>query len=149
MTDETGGTGAPEPMGTTPPATPETPPNPVQQLLSSGGEGLVTLAGWVLIGTYIVFGLFINEYWIGWLTLLPAVLAVLLPRAGFAHKIAPLPVLLKSVGYIIAILGLFSIVEDLRFATSVFDEFVDILGTLASYAGYVLAYMGARSIAVN
>jgi hypothetical protein len=118
-------------------------------MLASGGEGLVTLAGWVLIGTYIVFGLFINEYWIGWLTLLPAVLAVLLPRAGFAQKIAPLPVLLKSVGYIIAILGLFSIVEDLRFATSVFDEFVDILGTLASYAGYVLAYMGARSIAVN
>jgi hypothetical protein len=148
MTEETGGTGAPEPMGT-PAATPEAAVNPVQNLLGSGGEGLVTLAGWVLIGTYIIFGLFINEYWIGWLTLLPAVLAVVLPRASFVERIASMPVLLKSIGYIIAILGLFTLIEDLRFATSAYDEFVDILGSLAAYAGFVLAFLGARSIDVN
>jgi hypothetical protein len=149
MTDEMGGTGTPEPMAPNPATGTEAATNPVQQMWSGGGESWVTLAGWVLIGTYVIFGLFMNEFWIGWLTLLPAVLVVLLPRAGFATKIAPMPVLIKTIGYVIAILGLFAIAEDLRFASSAYDEFVDILGSIIAYAAYVLAFLGARAIDVD
>jgi hypothetical protein len=149
MTDEMGGTGAPEPMAPNPVTGTERVENPVQQMLSGGGAGWVTLGAWVLIGVHVVLGLFMNEYWIGWMTLLPAVLVVLLPRAGFATKIAPMPVLVKTLAYIIAILGLFNLVEDLRFAGSRFDEGIYILGSLIAYAGYVLVFLGARAIDVD
>ena len=154
MTDEQGGANMPEasePRGATPApgATAAAAENPVQEMWSGGGAGWVTLGAWVFIGAFVVLGLFMNEYWVGWMTLLPAVLVVLLPRAGFAVKIAPMPVLVKTIAYIIAILGLFNLVEDLRFAGSRFDEGVYIVGSLVTYAAYVLVFLGARSIEVD
>jgi hypothetical protein len=114
----------------------------------SSAEGMVSLGGAILIAVYLLFGLILNEYWIAWVTLLPAVLVVLLPRiAGdWVERIAPMPVMMKALGYTIVILGVVAIIEDLRFAGTVFDEFLDILAALASYVGYVVVFMGARSI---
>jgi hypothetical protein len=110
--------------------------------------GMVALGGIVLIATWLVFGVLLNDYWIGWLALLLAVVAVLLLRGSgsFAEKIAPIPVLAKTIGYLLALIGVFALVEDLRFADGTLNEFPDVIGALASYAGYVIAFMGARSI---
>jgi len=110
--------------------------------------GMVALGGLVLIGTWVVFGVLLNDYWVGWLALLLAVSSVLLLRAGstFVEKLAPVPVLTKIVGYLLAIIGLFVLIEDVRFADGTLNEFPDVIGALASYAGYVIAFLGARSI---
>jgi hypothetical protein len=112
------------------------------------GERMVSLGGLILIAGYLVFGLLANEYWVAWLPLLLAVFAVLLPRFdhGFVVKIAELPVLMKAIGYAIAIIGGFTLIEDIRFAGSTLDEFIEIIGALVAYAGFGFAFAGARSI---
>jgi UDP-N-acetylmuramyl pentapeptide phosphotransferase/UDP-N-acetylglucosamine-1-phosphate transferase len=112
------------------------------------GEKMVSLGGLILIVGYLVFGLLANEYWVAWLPLLLAVFAVLLPRIdnGFVEKIAELPVLMKAIGYAIAIIGVFTLIEDVRFAGSTLDEFIEIIGALVAYAGFGFAFVGARSI---
>jgi hypothetical protein len=118
------------------------------QLDMGSGEGMVALGSLVLIGTWIIFGLFLNDYWIGWLALLFAVSAVLLLRVdkGFIEKLAPTAVLTKLLGYLLAIIGVFTLIEDVRFADGTLNEFPDVIGALAAYVGYVFAYLGARSI---
>ena len=77
-----------------------------------------------------------------------AVLAVLLPRISreSVEKIADVSVLMKAVGYGLAIIGAFTIIEDLRFLDSALDDFTEIIGALVAYAGFILAFLGARSI---
>ncbi len=110
--------------------------------------GMVALGSVVLIGTWALFGVILNDYWVGWLALLLAVSSLLLMRAGgtFVEKLAPAPVLIKVIGYLLAIIGVFALIEDLRFADGTLNEFPDVIGALAAYAGYVLAFLGARSI---
>jgi hypothetical protein len=110
--------------------------------------GLVALGSVVLIGTWALFGVILNDYWVGWLALLLAVSSLLLMRAGgtFVEKLAPVPVLIKAIGYLLAIIGVFALIEDLRFSDGTLNEFPDVIGALAAYAGYVLAFLGARSI---
>lgn len=114
----------------------------------SSSEGMVALAGGLLILGWLIFGVLLNDYWISWIPLLLAILAVFLPRIDrdLPERIAPLPVLMKIIGYAIALIGVVAIIEDIRFSGSVFDEFTSILGALLSYAGYALAFLGARGI---
>lgn len=112
--------------------------------------GMVALGGLVLVATYVIFGLAFNDYWVGWLALLLAVSSLLLLRGDntFIEKLAPIAVLAKTIGYLLAIIGVFALVEDLRFADGTLNEFPDVIGALAAYAGYVIAFLGARSIKV-
>lgn len=153
MTEETGANTpeASEPLGATPaPATEGTATTESKDLFSSS-EGMVSFGGGLLIAGYLLFGLILNEYWVGWMALLFAVFAVLIPRVDrqFIEKFAPLNAVMKAVGYTIGIIGVFAVVENIRFASSQLDDFVEILGALVAYAGYVIAYLGARSIDVN
>ena len=109
---------------------------------------MLTLGAIVLIATYVIFGLISNDYWVGWMAVVPAVLVVLLQRndGTFAEGIASKPTLMKALGYIIVIVGLLALIEDVRFSEGTLDEMPDLLGALAAYAGYVLAFLGARSI---
>jgi hypothetical protein len=137
------------------PPTPEEMPTTPSETDSGGTDsgftsptGMVALGGLVLIGTWVVFGVLLNDYWVGWLALLLSVISLLLLRANstFVEKLAPVPVLTKIVGYLLAIIGLFVLIEDLRFADGTLNEFPDVVGALAAYAGYVIAFLGARSI---
>ena len=109
---------------------------------------MIAVAGWLLIGEYLIFGLLMNEYWVGWLTLIPAIAVVVLPRLRepFTDRIAPLPTVIKTLGYLIAVLGALTIIEDIRFASSAYDDVWDIIGSLILYGAAALAFLGARSI---
>lgn len=133
----------------TPDATGPTPAQPTSASVGSrSGAGMVAVGGMAVIAGYVVFGLILNEYWVAWLPLLLAIVAVLLPRidTSFVEKIAPLGAATKAVGYLLAIIGAVAILEDIRFAGSQLDSFVEILGAVVAYAGYAAAYLGARSI---
>ncbi len=74
--------------------------------------------------------------------------AVVIPRMDqeFVEKIAKPAVLMKVIGYTLGIIGLLTIIEDLRFFDSAPDDALEIIGALVAYAGFVLAFLGARSI---
>ena len=134
-----------------PPAVPDE--NPTGATTGSGSDfgsptGMVALGGLILIATYLVFGLILNDYWVSWLAMLLAISSVLLLRMNrpFLEKLAPVPVLTKIIGYLLAIIGVLALIEDLRFADGTLNEFPDVIGALAAYAGYVIAFLGARSI---
>jgi len=114
----------------------------------TSGEGLVAFAGVVLVVGWLIFGVLANDYWVGWVALVPAIAAVILPRVDRAavERYHPLPLVMKALGYTIAIVGVLAIVEDIRFAGNVFDEVLGVIGALAAYAGYVMAFIGARQI---
>jgi hypothetical protein len=133
--------------GSEPPAVPEKEPSSTESTFSTP-TGMVALGGVILVATYVIFGLLLNDYWVGWIAMTLAISAILLLRAGgsFVEKLAPVAVLAKTVGYLLAIVGLLVLVEDLRFFDNNLDEFPDVIGALASYAGYVIAFLGARSI---
>lgn len=116
----------------------------------TSGEGLVAFAGIVLIVAYLVFGLLANTYWVAWLAMVPATAAALLPRLNRAtvERYHPLPLLMKALGYWIALVGAFTIIEDLRFAGSSLDEALEIVGALVAYAGFAMAFIGARQIKI-
>lgn len=116
----------------------------------TSGEGLVAFAGMVVVAAWIIFGVLANTYWVAWLALVPAIAAVLLPRLDRANveRIHPLPLLMKVLGYAIALVGLLTIIEDVRFAGSQLDEIFEIIGALVTYAGFVMAFFGARQIEV-
>lgn len=133
-----------------PPVPEETPGRAAAGSASGFGSptGMVTLGGAILIVTYVIFGLMFNDYWVSWLAMLLAISSFLLVRGNkvFIEKVAPVPVLVKIVGYLLAVIGLLALVEDIRFADGTLNEFPDVIGALASYAGYVIAFLGARSI---
>jgi hypothetical protein len=109
---------------------------------------MVSLGGLILIGTYVIFGLILGDYWVSWLAMLLAIGSFLVVRGdkAFIEKLAPVPVLIKMIGYLLAVIGLLALVEDIRFADGTLNEFPDVIGALAAYAGYVIAFLGARSI---
>lgn len=143
MADETEGTPAANEPPTMPPETAVAGVG-----TSTSGASLVMIGGGLLIVGYLLFGLILNEYWVSWLPLLLAIIAVLLPRIdrSFVEKFAPIGAVTKAVGYLLAIMGVVSLAEDIRFAGSQLDSFVEILGAIVAYAGFAAAYLGARSI---
>lgn len=113
---------------------------------TTSGEGLLTIGAGLALGVYLIFELIAGEYFQPWLVLTPAALILILPRVArtATEQIAPMAVILKALGYVIAITGLFDALNAIRFDG--LDEWMEILGGLIAYAGYVLAFLGARSI---
>lgn len=114
----------------------------------TSGEGLVAVAGIVLIVDWLIFGVLTSDYWVAWLALVPAIAVALLPRLdrGSVERFHPLPLVMKVLGYVIAIVGILTIIEDIRFAEGVFDEVLGVIGALAAYAGFAMAFIGARQV---
>lgn len=113
----------------------------------SSGEGMVALGGAIVVLVWLVFELALRDYFISTTVLVLALIAVILPRMNrdFIEKLAPLGTLMKIVGYLLALAGLLEILDDLRF-DGFDDGFTDVIGALGSYAGYAIAFLGARSI---
>lgn len=142
-------------MTTEPPGTPEpTPaPGPTPAQSSAGpslgtmpGETLVMIGAALVLVSYLIFQLITGDLFQYITTLVAAAFAVLIPLVGKDRMggIAPVPALMKALGYIIAVSGLFEILYAVRF--DVLDDGMTVIGSLVAYAGYVVAFLGARSI---
>lgn len=147
MTTEPPGTPEPTPVPEPAPAAVPPAPAPAAPSMSSmSGENMVMIGAALVLASYVIFALIANEYHQFIVQLVAAAFAVLLPSVNrdSVGKVAPFPVAMKVLGYLIAVGGLFEILYDIRFG--VLDEFMSIAGALVAYAGYVLAFIGARSI---
>lgn len=114
----------------------------------TSGEGLVAFAGMVVLAVWVVFDFIVDNYAMSNTAALVAAAAVLLPRVD-RDKVArfhPLPILMKVVGYALVGLGVIEILLDLRFG--VLDDFGVVIAALISYAGYAMAFVGARQIEI-
>lgn len=112
----------------------------------TSGEGLVAFAGMVLVAVWLIFDVAINDYGMDNLVPLIALVAILLPRLQreTVERVAPLPVLMKTIGWALLLIGVLEVILDVRFNS--FDDFPSILGALGAYAGYAMAFVGARQI---
>jgi len=113
---------------------------------TSSSEGMLMIGALLVMGGYLVFELITREFFQSWLVLTAAAFILILPRVSRAvtEQIAPLPVILKALGYVIAINGLLDVLNTLR-AGSI-NEVMEVLGALVIYGGYVLVFLGARGI---
>jgi hypothetical protein len=114
--------------------------------MSTSGETLVMFGGALVLGSYLVFALILDEFHQFTPQLIAATFAVLVPFVGkeSVGKVASYAVVMKVIGYVIAVAGVFEILYDVRFG--ILDDAMDILGALVAYAGYVVAFIGARTI---
>ncbi len=114
----------------------------------TSGEGLVAFAGMVLLAVWLIFDIAINNYGMDNLVPLIALVAILLPRLQreTVERFAPLPVLMKTTGWALLLIGVLEVIIDLRF--NAYDDFPSILGALGAYAGYAMAFIGARQIEI-
>lgn len=114
----------------------------------SSGEGLVALAGIVLLVVWVVFDLLVDNYGFDNLIAVVAAAAAIVPRLDreTVERVHSLPVIMKVLGWTLVLLGIVEIILDIRFA--VFDDFGIVIAALISYAGYAMAFMGARSIEI-
>jgi len=112
----------------------------------TSGEGLVVFAAMVLLAVWLIFDIIVNEYGMDNLVPVLATVAILLPRLDRAkvERVLPLPMLMKLTGYAIALIGIVEVIIDVRFGA--YEDFAGIIGALAAYAGYAMAFVGARQI---
>jgi hypothetical protein len=142
VSEELGGTGqVPEPdTGAAAPA--------VSTSASSSPESMMMIGSAVILGGWLLFGIILDDYFTDWTALLLAVLvlALTMSRGGFLEGLASKNTLLKIGGYAIGVLAVFELIFDLRFASGVLNDFVEILGALALFGGSALVFMGARAL---
>ena len=114
----------------------------------TGNEGMVAMAGLLLLAVWLIFEVIIGEYFIPTVGILLALAVALLPRIRreTVEKVHRLNVLMKIAGYALAFVGLIEIIDDLRFEA--YDDFISVLGALGAYAAYAMAFLGARSIKI-
>lgn len=111
----------------------------------STGEGMVALGGAIIAAVY-VLELFLKDYGVHTTGLVIAIVVIGLPRLdrAFVEKVAPLPVLMRLGGYLLGVAGVIQILSDLSGGN--LDPFVAAIAAIATYAGYTVAFLGARSI---
>jgi hypothetical protein len=107
------------------------------------GETMVMVSGILILGVYVIFGLIANEWYPSFVSVVAATFAVILPRVTSVGSGISGSTLLKIMGYVIAVAGLWDFVFTLRFG---WDGFVDVVGWLLLAASAVLAFVGARAI---
>lgn len=112
----------------------------------SSGEGMVSVAGMLLLAIWLIFDVFLDDWGLADLELMLAFAVVVLPRMNRdkVAKFHPLPTIMKIAGYALAILGAFYIIEALE--EGFYDDALTIIAALGSYAAYAIAFLGARSI---
>lgn len=112
----------------------------------SSGEGMIALAGMIMLGVWLIFDVFLDEFGLSDLEFLLAVTVVVVPRLnpGSVEKINPVSTTMKLAGYAIAIVGAFYLIRAIE--GGFYDDALTIIGALITYAAYAVAFLGARSI---
>lgn len=110
-----------------------------------GGFDLVTVGALLVLASWVIFDLITDDYGPIYVGVVAALIIVALPRldAGSITSIAPMSAFLKAGGYALALIGVVDILGDLE--TSILDAGgATIFGALVAWAGYVVAFVGAR-----
>lgn len=112
----------------------------------TSGEGLVAFAGMVLLAVWLIFDIIVAEYSMDNLVPVLAAVAIVLPRLDRAtvERVLPLPLLMKLTGWAIVLIGIVEVIIDVRF--NAYQGFASVIGAIAAYAGYAMAFVGARQI---
>ena len=112
----------------------------------TSGEGLVTLAGIVLLLLWLIFDVFLDEYGQGFFTLVLSAIVVIVPRLSpeTVAKFHPVNVIMKVAGYGF---GLFLLFEVFFLIDSGFPSgALSVVAALATYAAFAAGFLGARQI---
>jgi hypothetical protein len=114
----------------------------------STGEGMTALGGMIVLAVWLIFEVITDDYSLSYLAIFLAAVAVILPRLSREKVEAfhPLSSLMKVVGYGLALVGVAEIISDVETGLFTDGSGLTIVAALAAYVGYVVAFMGARSI---
>jgi hypothetical protein len=112
----------------------------------TSGEGMVALAGIVILAVWIIFDVIVQDYGVTTLAIVLALLAAVLPRMKRedVEKIQRLPILMKVIGYGLVAVGIVEVINDI--SHGFYNNALGVIGALVAYAAYAMAFMGARSI---
>lgn len=140
-------------MTTEPPATPEPTPDPgtssaptssAVSLGNMSGERLIMIAGLVVVGVYVIFGLIADEWFPPFASIVVATFAVLIPTTKLKSVgSVSAASLMTLIGYWLAVAGAWDFIDDLRFG---WGGSADVIASLLLAAGAVIAFLGARAI---
>jgi hypothetical protein len=114
-------------------------------LAGQSGENLVSLGALLVIGSWLIFEVIAEDYFVTTVAVGLGLLILILPRFDIdaITDIAPVPAFLKLAGYALALIGVVEIIDEIQ--GGILDAGGSaILGALIAYAGYVLAFLGAR-----
>lgn len=112
----------------------------------TSGEGLVALAGIVLLLLWLILDVFLDEYGQGFSTLILASIVVIVPRMKpeTVEKFHSVPTIMKIGGYGF---GLFLLFEVFFLIDSGFPSgALSVIGALVTYAAFAAGFLGARQI---
>ena len=112
----------------------------------SSGEGMVALAGIILIGVWLIFEVLTRQYSLTTLAIVLGAAVAIIPRMNpeSVANIMPVSAAMKALGYALVIVGVIEVVTDIRIG--IYDSPMSVLGALIAYGAYGLALMGARQI---
>ena len=116
-------------------------------LAGQSGENLVSLGALLIVGSWLIFEVIAEDYFVTTVAVAVGLLILVLPRidADAITAIAPLSIILKLAGYALAAIGIVEVIDEIQ--AGVFDGGGStIAGALIAYAGYVLAFFGARKV---
>lgn len=114
----------------------------------TSGEGLVVFAGMVLVAVWLIFDVIVDEYGMDNLVPVLATVAILLPRLdrSSVERVLPLPLLMKLTAWALVLIGIVEVIGDVR--SNAYEDIASILGALGAYAGYAMAFVGAKQIEI-
>jgi len=112
----------------------------------SSGEGMIALAGIILVGVWLLFEVITRQYSLTTLAVVLGAAAAIIPRMNpeSVAKIMPVPMVMKALGYALVLVGVIEVVTDIRIG--IYDSPMSVLGALIAYAAYALAFVGAKQI---
>ncbi|MFW2380677.1 MAG: hypothetical protein ACN4GZ_02880 [Acidimicrobiales bacterium] len=114
-------------------------------LADASGEGLISIGAMLVLGSWFVFEIITEDHFVTGIAVALAILILVLPRLDpdSLSAVAPSDSLIKLAAYGLAAVGGVEIIEEIR--SGVLDNgAATVIGALIAYAGYVLAFLGAR-----
>ena len=111
---------------------------------TTSAENLITLGALLVLASWIIFEVIAEDYFVTTVAVVLAGAIVVLPRFDVAAitAVAPVSAFLTAGAYALALTGVVELVGDIQF--EVFDGASSTIGALVAYAGYGLAFVGAR-----
>lgn len=112
---------------------------------TTSAENLITLGALLVLASWIIFEVIAEDYFVTTVAVVLAGAIVALPRfdVDAITAVAPVSAFLTAGAYALALTGVVELVGDVQF--EVFDSASSTIGALVAYAGYGLAFVGARS----
>jgi hypothetical protein len=112
---------------------------------STSAENLITLGALLVLASWILFEVIARDYFVTTVAVVLAGAIVALPRFDVEaiKAVAPVSAFLTAGAYALALTGVVELVDDIRYES--FDGASATIGALVAYAGYVMAFVGARS----